>query len=143
MILAPLQIVAVMHGAGFPLEICTTMTAIALRESGGNPAAVNINPLTKDRSYGLVQINMKDPNVAGLINRVVLKGRPETALLDPATNALAAFVLWNGSNSNLNIAWYIAHVNADGTPTAYKTRYEAHLPEAQAAVLAFNPKVIT
>ncbi len=123
-----------MHTAGFPLEVATTMTAIALRESGGNPAATNINPATGDRSYGLVQINMKDPNVAALISHHVLRGRAETVLLDPATNAYAAFLLWGGKNSNLNVAWYINH------PGAYQQRYEAHLPAAQAAVLAFNPK---
>lgn len=136
MILTALQIVGFMHAAGFPLEVASTMTAIALRESGGNPAAINVNPATGDRSYGLVQINMKDPNVAALINKSVLHGQPETALLDPATNARAAFALWGGHNANLNVAWYI------NKPGAYRDRYEANLPAAQNAVLAFNPKAV-
>lgn len=135
MVLTPLQIFEVARKAGFPSVVAVTMTAIALRESAGNPAAFNNTPATGDRSYGLWQIDMMSAPVAALINGQVLKGQPETALLDPATNALAAFRLWAENNRNLDLAWYIGRMNADGTPTDYKTRYESHLAAAQAAAL--------
>jgi hypothetical protein len=135
MILTPLQIFEVARKATFPSVVAVTMTAIALRESAGDPAAFNNTPGTGDRSYGLWQIDMMSAGVATAVNRWVLKGEPETGLFDPATNAAAAFILWDHKNHNLDVAWYIAHNNADGTPTAYRTRYESHLPAAQAAAL--------
>jgi hypothetical protein len=141
MILTPAQIYGWMRGAGFPAHVAVTMTAIALRESAGDAAAYNGNTTTGDRSYGLVQINMRDPNVARLIYEDVLgiplAGQPvpynpttESQLLDPATNAKAAFALWAGRNINLDIAWYIDR------PGPYQDRYNAHLPAAQAVALA-------
>ena len=40
------------------------MTAIALRESAGDPNAFNGDAATGDRSYGLWQINMRDAGIA-------------------------------------------------------------------------------
>ena len=72
---------------------------------------------------------MRDPNVsAKLIQQKVLLGSAEEGLLDPAKNAQAGFVLWGGSNANLNMAWYIDR-------GVYKQRYENNLPLAQAAAL--------
>ena len=120
-----------MRRAGFPPVIAVTMTAIALRESSGNPNAFNGNTATGDRSYGLLQINMLSPQVAALlIKNIPAVAADEHALLDPDVNAQAGFLLWGGRNSNLEMAWYINH---DGT--AYKTRYESFLPAAQAAAL--------
>jgi hypothetical protein len=119
-------IYAVMRGAGFPPHVAVTMTAIALRESGGNPKAFNGNEKTGDRSYGLLQINMLDKNVAKLMEA---HGISEQALTDPEANARAGFLLWSGRTHNLDLAWYI---NRAGP---YKIRYESHLPEAQAAAL--------
>jgi hypothetical protein len=128
MILGAVAIFETMRHAGFPPAVAVTMTAIALRESAGDPNAYNGNSATGDRSYGLLQINMKDPNVAALMAR---NGIPDDgkALLDPAVNAKAGFLLWSGDNRNLNVAWYIAHGGI------YQTRYESHLPVAQAAAL--------
>lgn len=124
------EIYPIMVGAGFPHEIAVTMTAIALRESAGDPNAFNGNAATGDRSYGLLQINMKDPNVAAaLVKAFPQLGTDEKALLDPNLNAKAAHLLWGGRNSNLALAWYINRVGP------YKDRYEMHLPEAQAAAL--------
>lgn len=122
------EIYALARAAGFPPVVAVTMTAIALRESGGNPDAFNGEAKTGDRSYGLWQINM----YAGLAAaRMKLFGiTDEKQLLDPATNARAAAVLWGGHNRNLSAAWYIDH------PGPYQTRYESHLPAAQAAALA-------
>jgi len=128
MILTAAQILLYMKSAGFPETVAVTMTAIALRESAGDPNAFNGDPATGDRSYGLLQINMKSPQVAALINQTVLHGGDEKLLLDPATNAKAGFLLWGGNNKNLEIAWYINR-------GLYQTRYEAHLPAAQSAAL--------
>jgi len=140
MILTPQQIFETMRGAGFPPTIAVTMTAIALRESAGNPGVINNDAATGDRSYGLVQINMRNDRDARLIYEHVLdvpldSAEPvpydvamEEKLLDPATNAKAAFLLWGGKNSNLAIAWYIDR-------GAYKQKYENNLPAAQAAAL--------
>ncbi len=128
MILNASQIYALARRAGFPAVVAVTMTAIALRESGGNSAVVNENSATGDRSYGLWQINMFGPlaeprkKIFGIVE--------ESDLLDPEVNARAAFRLWAGRNKNLSVAWYI---DRGGD---YQTRYESHLPAAQAAALA-------
>lgn len=127
------QIYAFARAAGFPPVVAVTMTAIALRESGGDPEAFNNNESTGDYSFGLWQINMLNAGIRTLIVKSVIPPPPNNGfymLLDPARNARAAFALWAGENKNLDVAWYIDR----GT---YKTRYEAHLPEAQAAALAY------
>ncbi len=128
MILAPLAILELARNAGFPPTVDVTMTAIALRESGGDPAAHNGNAATGDDSYGLWQINWK---VLQVRNLLVVNGITDPqSLLDPAINAKAAFLLYGGKVANLNIAWYI------NRPGSYQDRYNAHLPAAQAAALA-------
>lgn len=114
-----------MRRAGFPPTVAIAMTAIALRESGGDPAAFNDNPSTGDRSYGLLQIDMLSLGPAYLKAFGITE---EKQLLDPAVNAHAGFVLWAGSNKNLDVAWYIER-------PVYQARYELHLPAAQAAAL--------
>lgn len=47
--------------AGFQGEDAVTAVAVALAESGGNANAFNDNPITRDLSYGLWQINMYGP----------------------------------------------------------------------------------
>lgn len=122
--------------AHFPGEVATAVTAIALRESGGDPAAYN-GPLdekgtnaTGDRSYGLTQINLGDPEVSALM---VKNGITSAVLLTPDGNARAAALLWGGRNSNLNLAWYI-----DRAGTVYQQRYQSFLPRAQAAALRYK-----
>jgi hypothetical protein len=128
-LMPPVQIVQTMQQAGFPLTVAVTMTAIALRESGGDPAAFNGNAYTGDRSYGLLQINMRSPEVAALIrSKIPAVAKKEGALLDPLINARAGFLLYGGDVRNLNVAWYI-------DKPIYQQRYEAHLPIAQAAAL--------
>ncbi len=99
-----------------------------MRESRGIPTA--FNPKPPDRSYGLVQINMSDSHVAALVNSQILKGKPETALFDPAMNAAAAWAMTAGKESNLELAWSTRH--RVGT---YKADYERWLPLIQAAAL--------
>lgn len=139
MILTTDQIYAYMRAAGFPAEVAVTMTAIALRESDGEPAAYNGNSETGDRSYGLLQINLLDPNVSALIkSKIPEVAADEKALLDPETNAEAGYLLWGHANSNLNLAWYI---NRMGAPNHYQERYEVQLPAAQGAALRYVPKL--
>jgi hypothetical protein len=122
------EIYRVARAAGFPPVIAVTMTAIALRESSGDPTVFNGDAKTGDRSYGLWQINMF-ANLAS--SRMKLFGlTDEKELLIPAINARAAFRLWGGDNRNLSLCWYIDH------PGPYQQRYESHLPAAQAAALA-------
>lgn len=131
--MTPAEIYAVARAAGFPPVVAVTMTAIALRESSGNPDAFNGDELTGDKSYGLWQINMRDAGIAKLIVQKVLTppgGANYDQLFDPLTNGKAAFQLWAQNNKNLSVAWYIDH------PGVYRDRYESHLPAAQAAALA-------
>jgi hypothetical protein len=125
MLMTTLQIFETMRRAGFPPTVAVTMTAIALRESGGDPNAFNDNPATKDRSYGLLQI---DALTLGPAYLKAFGVTDEKELLDPNVNAHAGFVLWNHTNKNLDVAWYISR-------SVYKERYELHLPAAQAAAL--------
>lgn len=122
------QIYALARDAGFPPVVAVTMTAIALRESAGNPTAFNGNINTHDRSFGLWQINMAGSLAAGRLKAFGISD--ENQLFDPATNAHAAFVLWASKNKNLSVCWYIDR------PGIYKDRYESHLPAAQAAAIA-------
>jgi lysozyme-like protein len=106
------------------------MAAIAIRESGGDPSAHNLNPKTGDDSYGLVQINWAP--AAGLQPFLKANGISDpTALLEPATNARAAFLLWRGKNAYLDLLWYIRHVG-----TAYQQKYQENLLLVHEAVLA-------
>lgn len=125
MLLTTRAIFETMVTAGFPGKVAIAVTAIALRESEGDPAAFNGNTATGDRSYGLLQINLfqsteKLMKLFGITD--------ERQLLDPAINAHAGFMLWNHNNKNLDIAWYI-------TRPGYKERYELHLPAAMSAAL--------
>jgi hypothetical protein len=119
------EILEVMRNAGFPVETAIIMTAIALRESAGNPDAFNGNDKTGDRSYGLLQINMFGSLAEP---RMKLFGlTDEKQLFDPAVNAHAGFKIWGGNDKNLDVAWYI------NRPGIYRDRYLGHLPEAQRA----------
>lgn len=138
MILAPQAIVQFAKGAGFEGPLLATMCAIALRESGGDPNAHNGNAATGDDSWGLWQINWKVPQI-----QTALKAKGillPSQLLDPATNARAAYILYGGKLSNLKLAWYIY----DGLPQhkIYQDRYESHLAVAQWAALQVELGVV-
>ena len=74
--------------AGFPLPVAQRMTQIAMRESDGDPRAVNFRG--DDYSWGLWQINVR--------KRIWLEwlglSHPEQ-LLNPVINARAAHKLWS------------------------------------------------
>jgi hypothetical protein len=137
MILTPLQIFETFRRAGIPVATSIALTAIALRESAGNPDVVNDNAATGDQSYGLLQINMRDSAVASLVKAILqppLSGN--ISLLIPAVNAAAGKLLWGGNNADLNVAWYIDRGPAKPGAYDYKGEYEKHLPAAVAAALA-------
>ena len=116
------QIYQTALNAGFPPDVATQMTAIALRESSGVPTATNLSPT--EQSYGLWQINVQgNPTLMTQLGIA-----DPSQLLDPATNARAAYYLYGGNPNNLNVAWYI---NRPG----YQEAYEQYLPVAQQAAL--------
>lgn len=136
------QIFAFMRAAFSTDEAAITFTAIALRESGGDAYAFNGNVKTGDRSFGFLQINMRDPNVEKAVSERVLGDRPEEALFNPQINANAAKMLSNDGDPKLTaIGWYINRTDPkSGLPIrdSYQLRYEAMLPRAQAAAARAN-----
>lgn len=109
---------------GFPPDVAVKMTAIALRESGGNPNAHN--PVPPDDSYGLWQINMIGDLGRARLQQFGLQNKEQ--LYDPLTNARAAYIIWGGNDSVLNgsSGWGIAL-------PGYKEAYQAFLPAAEEA----------
>lgn len=125
-----LQIYETMVQGGFTAAIAIVMTAIALRESGGIATAWNNNTATGDNSYGWLQIDMLNSNVASIVNKNILKGGPNSLLFTPLINAQTGAMLWAHHNDNLNLLWYI-----NRTTTDYYTRYASFLPRAVAAAV--------
>lgn len=116
------QTYALARQAGFDETHARQMVAIAQRESSLRPEVIGtISPT--ERSYGLWQINVKDPAVWARVKAATGITSPDQ-LSDPLTNAKAAYALWNGNDNNLNIAWYINR-NTESIP--YKDRYENFL----------------
>lgn len=121
------QIYSLARQAGFPPDTAVTMTAVAMRESGGNPNA--FNGTAPDLSYGLWQINMYGN--LGPARRAQFGISTNEQLFDPMTNARAAAMIWGGNDANLDIAWYI---NRPG----YREAYQQYLPQAQAAAASVD-----
>ena len=88
MALTPAQLLQLAQGAGFKGQDATTMAAIALAESSGNPGAHNRNAGTGDNSYGLAQINMLGSMGPARLKQFGLQRNEQ--LLDPQTNFKAA-----------------------------------------------------
>jgi hypothetical protein len=122
--MSPADLYNLALNAGFPSTTAVQMAAIAMKESGGNPGAYNGTP--PDDSYGLWQINMYGNLGPSRMSQFGLTDKSQ--LFDPATNARAAYQIWGGNDSNLNIAWAI---NDGGTN---QSRYQANLPIVQAAI---------
>ena len=83
--------------AGFTGDALRTMVAIGIRESGGNPRALNNNAGTGDLSYGLFQINMLGG--MGPARRAQFGLASNDALLDPYTNARVAYQMSGGGRN--------------------------------------------
>lgn len=96
--LTPAQIYALARGAGFDAREAEVMTAIAMRESAGNPMAHNPDRSTGDNSYGLWQINMIDS--LGPQRRKGYGLTRNEDLFDPATNARAAYLLYKSRQAS-------------------------------------------
>jgi hypothetical protein len=130
------EIYSVARQAGFSPDAAVKMTAIALRESSGNPTLVNPgvrNPVTgvmsNETSYGLWQINMKGDLGQARLAQLGLSSKDQ--LYDPLTNARAAYLISSGgSQSALSANWY---VDWYGSPFRYAENYNYYLPTAQAA----------
>ena len=122
------------RNAGFPSEVARQMVAIAQRESSLEPSARCLNclkdangkPIEED-SIGLWQINM-NPKWAAQ-RRALFGISSNEQLLNPATNAAAAYKLWGGSAANLASVWAI---DRDGT-FPWRTRYLGFLNQLPAA----------
>lgn len=132
--LTPEQIFHVAVSAGFPPETAIKMVAIALKESSGCPGAQNFRqPGTNgpndpgEESYGLWQINVGPRGNHTLPARMGLSSKSQ--LFDPLVNAKAAYLLWNGSDRNLDIAWYIDRDTANRD----REKFLSFLPVAQQA----------
>jgi hypothetical protein len=114
--LTPAQIAAYASAAGFSGSSLSAATAIALAESGGNPAVIGDTNLTPGGSVGLFQIN--------------LAAHPEYAavdLLDPQANADAAFAIYQQAGGQFT-PW-----------TTYKTgAYASALPSTALATVPSN-----
>jgi len=122
------QLVGLAKGAGFSDREAVIMAAIAMAESGGNSNARNFKP--PDKSYGLWQINMFGSLGPARMKEYGLSS--ESQLLDPVTNAKAAYAIRKSQGLG---AW-----------TVYKTgKYKNHLQAAEAArnapSLAVSPKM--
>ena len=115
-ILTAQQIAALAAQAGFSGDDLVTATAVALAESSGNSGAVGDLTITPGGSIGLWQVN--------------LKYHPEYTrdqLLDPQTNANAAFAIYQAAG-NAFTPW----------STFKGGQYQAHLDDANAGVAALN-----
>lgn len=80
------DIVALAQNAGLPLDKAQIAAAIAMAESSGNPNSHNYNPVTKDDSYGLWQINLWG-DLKGRVGQLGLKTAAD--LFNPQVNAAA------------------------------------------------------
>lgn len=125
--LSATQLAQLVSNAGFPASLVPTMTAVALRESAGNPTAVNMGtPTVPEQSYGLFQINVGPGGNAALVQAM---GYTPQDLLDPTINAKVAAAIYGGNPANLNTAWLVNQPNY-GSPGYTLADY---LPTAQSA----------
>ncbi len=126
------QVYNLARGAGFPPSTAQQMVAIAQRESGLNPNAFTSSIAgSTEASYGLWQINMSGS--LGVARLAQFGISDPSQLLDPATNAAAAFSVWGGNDAVLNgpQGWNIgsdtATVAGKVVNLGYRTKYLAFL----------------
>lgn len=114
MILSPSALASYAYAAGFRGSALTTAVAVAMAESGGDPAALNTSD--PGTSRGLMQINLgAHPNYAG------------SNLFDPQTNFNAAYAVYHAAGNSFR-PW---STFTNGT-------YAANLNIAQNAVSGLN-----
>lgn len=97
----PLEtVVKALYAAGFRGDDLINMAAIPSRESGYRADATNLSTKTKDQSYGLWQINVRqDANYATA--KKVLGSEDWTQLYDPYQSAKVAFEMYSRSGNTL------------------------------------------
>lgn len=95
------QIASAAYQAGFRGQALQWMTAIAMRESGGDAGAYNPNVSTGDNSWGLWQINTLGGNGPGI--KRILQGLGYSGsfedLRNPMINAQVAYKLSSGGTN--------------------------------------------
>lgn len=120
------------RSAGFTPDVARSMVAIAQRESGLNPSCLATSVMgSTEASYGLWQINMSG---AMRPQKLAMFGLSDPSqLLDPTTNAMAAYRLSGGGNLS---PWHIDSdvgniVQSDGSVKSvnlgYRTKYLSFL----------------
>lgn len=129
------QVVAQAYQAGFRGTGLVNATAIAERESSGNPQAHNTTSATHDDSYGLMQINMLG-NLGQQRDALFRQNIPgytdANSLLDPAINMQAAYLL-SAHGTNFN-PW--------GAYKGVSNLHNTDVATAQAAVARFSPGAV-
>ena len=98
---------------GFEGNSLKVAWATAMRESRGHPTSHNKTSATGDNSYGLFQINMIGD--LGAIRREKFGIKKDAELLDPVTNAQAAYYM-TGRGTDFS-SWGYGPGAYDGTPS--------------------------
>lgn len=122
------QIYITARAAGFTVYPAVTATAIAMAESGGDPANigdVKLEDATYGPSVGLMQVRSLKSETG------TSKSRDANKLTDPLFNMKAAYSISLGGTNWLPWSTY--------TTTDPKHSYKQFLPEAQGARLASDP----
>jgi len=110
-LLTDTELVSLLSLVGFKGSNLKLAWAIVMRESTGRPTSRNLTHSTGDNSYGLFQINMVGSLGADRRDKFGIKIDRE--LLDPVTNAEAAFYM---SNRGTDFAsWGLGPNAYDGT----------------------------
>ena len=108
---SPTDLADMLELVGFKGNSLKTAWAVVMRESRGNSNSHNKTSSTGDNSYGLFQINMIGN--LGEIRREKFGIKSNAELLDPVTNAQAAFYMTNrGTNFG---SWGLGPDAYDGT----------------------------
>ena len=100
--LGGIEVARIFYNAGFRGADLVKAVAIAHRESRFNTGAYNPDVTTKDKSFGLMQINMIGN--LGPARRKQFGIKSDEELLDPNVNARAAYAIYKSSNKSFH-AW--------------------------------------
>lgn len=117
MILAPAVLAGLAKAAGWVGQDITTAVAVAMAESGGNPAEHTVD--SDDDSWGLWQVNMKGG--MGPERRRAFGLSSDSQLTDPATNARVAHSIQQAQGWDRAFGSYSSGA------------YRKYLPQAQTA----------
>lgn len=88
------ELIELLSAVGFKGKALRIAWAVTMKESRGHPTSHNKNSSTGDNSYGLFQINMLGS--LGEIRRDKFGIKTNAELIDPVTNAKAAYYMTNG-----------------------------------------------